>query len=585
MAKLLSSLPIGATVKFGKHSVNTEVAQPIIWVVADKNHSGYPTGSITLLAKDAVDLRAFDAAEVNVTATKYGNNNYGLSNINQWLNSSASAGNWYSPAHANDAPPNKDNVTQGTAYVDRAGFLYNFATNERNAILPTTFSTKDNAGTYPVTTKVFLPSAKELGLSVTLDDGSKLLPYISNIGVYCFLTEQAFTNTLSSSKPQSVGYNCTYWTRTPAPTEQDVIVAYTGTGAGQTNPMGGHRAVRPMLNLSESLTISTQPDADGCYTFSLTNAPSTPTTPTIVTSPVYTTKPCSIKWNASVDPNGDTFTYRVHLYYNGVESGEPIDVGTNTSYTLVSVKSGVTSIGFGVEAIDSLGHNSDIVMVTNVVLTNHLPTISSEAPDNLGNKGNEFSLTYNVKDADTNTVTVTEYIDNVKVRSYVATLGATNTFDITGNTWLKLANGIHTLKITANDGIDEASRTYTFTKSVNEMVIMRSTPIPMSTKPSRLVVTIVKNLPVDTKWATTVEDYENTTDIPVIIVEACNNGFAPSNLIHWENINSAIVNGQAHNFTNVAADASQWGVNIRVRMKRNGASGACYITEIGGNFE
>ena len=150
---------------------------------------------------------------------------------------------------------------------------------------------------------------------------------------------------------------------------------------------------------------------------------------------------------------------------------------------------------------------------------------------------------------------------------------------------MKLTNGVHTLKITATDGIDESTRTFTFNKVVNEMVIQKETPISSEKKPSRLVVTIVKNLPVETKWANSVEEYENTTNVPIIIVEACNNGFAPVDKIHWENINSSIVNGQAHNFTNVSVDAVQWGVNIRVRMKRNGASGACYITEIGGNFE
>lgn len=566
MAKLLSSLPIGTKVKFGKHSVNTEAAQPIVWVVADINHSGYPTGSVTLLANDAVDLRAFDAAETNTTETKYGNKNYGLSNLNQWLNSSASAGAWYSPTHANDAPPTRANVTEGTEYYDRAGFLYNFAPNERNALLPTTFSTKDNSGTYSVTTKVFLPSAKELGINVTFDDGSKVLPYISNKGVYCFLTSQAFNNTLSGSKPQTVGYNCTYWTRTPAPKDDSVIVAYTGTGESQTNAMGGHRAVRPMVNLSGNLSVSTQPDADGCYTFSLTNAPSSPTNVKIVTSPIYTTKPCSLKWDASVDPNGNNFTYKVHLYYNGVESGDPIDVGTNNSYTLASVKSGVTSVGFGIEAVDSLGHNSDIVMVTNAVITNNFPIISGVNSD-LGFKDVEFLVTYDVRDADNNSVTVTEYIDNVKVRSYVATLGATNTFAVTGNTWLKLANGIHTLKITATDGIDTSARTFTFTKIVETLVVQRTTPIEAATKPTRLVVTVVKNIPPEA----------------IFKVEACNNGFDTTPT--WEDITSSITSAQTHVFSNTVKTASKWGVNIRVTVDRNGGEGACYITEIGGNFE
>ena len=65
MAQALSNLPIGAKVKFGKHSVNGETAQPITWVVVAKNHTGYPSNSVTLLTEKIIDLRAFDAKEPN----------------------------------------------------------------------------------------------------------------------------------------------------------------------------------------------------------------------------------------------------------------------------------------------------------------------------------------------------------------------------------------------------------------------------------------------------------------------------------------------------------------------------------------
>ena len=51
MAQFLSNLPVGALIKFGKHKVGSEEAQPIIWIVADKNHSGYPANSVTLITQ------------------------------------------------------------------------------------------------------------------------------------------------------------------------------------------------------------------------------------------------------------------------------------------------------------------------------------------------------------------------------------------------------------------------------------------------------------------------------------------------------------------------------------------------------
>ena len=80
-------------------------------------------------------------------------------------------------------------------------------------------------------------------------------------------------------------------------------------------------------------------------------------------------------------------------------------------------------------------------------------------------------------------------------------------------------------------------------------------------------MTVVKNIPAEA----------------IFKVEACNNGFDTNPV--WEDITSAVTKGQAHVFANIVKMAPDWGVNIRVTVNRNGAEGACYITEIGGNFE
>ena len=198
--------------------------------------------------------------------------------------------------------------------------------------------------------------------------------------------------------------------------------------------------------------------------------------------------------------------------------------------------------------------------------SNNSPIISGTNTD-LGIKTSGFTQTYNVKDADNETVTVKEYVDNVEIRSYVATLGATNTIALTGNTWLKLANGIHTIKVVATDGFDTDTRVITFTKTVNTLVVQRNTPIESSVKPTRLIATVVKTIPY-----------------PAIFkAYACNNGFDASPT--WEDITSEVLSGSVHVFSNTVNTAGKWGVNIKVTVDRNGADGACFITEIGGNFE
>lgn len=453
MAQKLSNLSTQAKIKFGKHQIKTETAQPIIWVVADKNHSGYPANSVTLIAEKIIDIRPYDAKE-----SIYGNPDYKLSNISQWLNSDASAGTWWTKSHTYDvAPSSGDN-----AYSARPGFLYNFTAAEKLALLPVTLTvqTDDYNASQTMTTKVFLPSRKEVFGDSDFADGSTRLACFSAGKTGAYITAQALANATGVST--STEFH-PYFTRTIY--EEDVFTVIGDMDISRTTPYFAYTGIRPMVNLTGDLKISDTTDADGCYT----------------------------------------------------------------------------------------------------VLTQNVPAISG-TNSNLGNKSAAFSHAYTVIDADNEAVTVTEYIDDVKIRSYVATLGANNYFAVTGNTWLKLTNGVHTLKITATDGFDTATRTVTFTKSVTKLTVQRSTPIAASTMPTRIVVTLVKNVPA-------------TADVKV---EVCNNGFDASPT--WEEFEN-YATGLAYGFNNKTNTAGKWGVNVRVTVDRNGSEGACYISEIGGNFE
>ena len=162
---------------------------------------------------------------------------------------------------------------------------------------------------------------------------------------------------------------------------------------------------------------------------------------------------------------------------------------------------------------------------------------------------------------------MTEAIDGVQIRAFVATLGATNTYGITGNTWLTLPNGSHTLTIRATDGIDTSVRTYTFTKLVEGFTIQNSAPWSTSVMPTRIMLLITRNIPTTATFK----------------VEVCNNGYDSSPT--WEDCTDAVTSGLIHVFTNKTKTASNWGVRIRVTVNRNGATGMCYISAIGGNFE
>ena len=454
MAQRLSSLPNRALIKFGKHQVGSETAQPIIWMVADNNHSGYPSDSVTLITEKIIDLRMYDAREGSS-----GNPNYKLSNIHQWLNSEASAGKWYTASHSADTPPSSEE----TAYSNRAGFLYNFTAAERLYLRPTVINAQTGTSTSEsITTKVFLPSRREIAGVGDYEDGSSRFACFTTGETRSYITSQVYTNTAYTSKPSTSSF-WFYYTRNISGSK--VIIIDNESGIELTPPESYSVGVRPVINLPSNLKLTDTKDSDGCYTVLPQTAP--------------------------------------------VLSGSNTDLGTK-------------SVG--------------------------------------------FSHTYSVTDADSDPVTITEYIDNVQIRSYVATLGANNSFSVTGNTWFKLANGIHTLKITATDGFDTATRTITFTKSVTKLTVQRTTPITASIMPTRIVVTLVKNVPSNSS----------------VKVEVCNNGFDSTPT--WENFET-YASGLAHTFSNKTNTAGKWGVNIRVTVDRGAGEGACYISEIGGNFE
>ena len=572
MAKLLSSLPVGAKVKFGKYSVNGETAQSIIWLIVAKNHSctpEYPSNSVTLLTEKAIDIRAFDAAEPNNTDSRVkasGNSYYAVSNIDQWLNKSET--NWYSPAHEYDqAPTNAYTGNFGTGYDTRPGFLNAFSSYERNAILDSTIAAVKLAGSITtrenITRKVFLPSPTEAGFSESTALGARWEYFASNSKI-CTLTSQAYNSSLSTVKP-SATETISYWTRRyQGSTTESVQTVGNEVNMGSFQAYTGKIGVRPALNLSNALAISDTADSDGCYTF-IFNSP--PPSPAAITLPgkVYGGKSNNISWSAVTDPNGDAVTYQLECSLAGAAYTR-IYSGSATNYNHV-VPFGTASVTYRVKALDPSGASSAYTTSSSVsVINNNAPVISG-ADANLGVKSEGFSGTYTITDANNNAVTVTEAIDGVQIRAFVATLGATNTYGITENTWLTLANGTHTLTIRATDGMDTSVRTYTFTKLVEGFTIQNSTPWSASVMPTRIMLVVTRNIPTTSTFK----------------VEVCNNAYDTTPT--WEDCTDAVISGLIHIFTNKTKTASNWGVKVRVTVGRNGATGACYISAIGGNFE
>ena len=276
MTQAISNLPIGAKVKFGTYQVEAETAAPLIWTIADKNHSGYPASSVTLFAEKIIDLIGFDAKEPTNTDTNrqtYGNNRYSVSNIDQWLNDIGLS--WWTASHTYDATPNNAGMSQPTGYDDKKGFKSNFTAEELAAVLSTTIriakNTVTDGGSYEdITRQFFLPSTTELNLANenSVAEGVVLSAYsgAADAARIAYPTQALVANTLSASKPASTAAAWYYWLRTPNSTNSYSARFVSASGALSIGvAYGGNYGLRPLCNLGSDVLVSDSVDGDGCY--------------------------------------------------------------------------------------------------------------------------------------------------------------------------------------------------------------------------------------------------------------------------------------------------------------------------------
>ena len=568
MAQKLSNLANKAKVKFGSLH-----GKPIIWIVADKNHADYPSGSVTLVTDQIIKMLCFDAKESsngNSDRKSYGNNRYIHSNIRQWLNSSAAAGAWYTAQHSADAPPSSANVWSSTnAYDTIAGFLNAFTANERATLLDTTItvgkSSTDGGGTETCTDKIFLLSCTEVNLSGDHTCGSKLAIFSDNASRVATVTAECVANSNYSSNPAS-GAAWYYWLRDAyAGAAVSARSVYTDGTLGWGYAYYGYYGLRPACNLSSDLLISDSADSDGCYTVIYNQAPTAPASITVPTE-VIGGENLSISWGQSTDADGNLSGYTLERKYDS-GTWTQIYKGAARSYS-DPITYGWTSVQYRVKAYDTAGAESAYTTsATRSVINNRAPVISGSDGDLGSYTAAPPAFDYTVTDADGHQVTVVEKLDDTKIKEYTVTLGEANSFAISAETWQKILNGSHTITITATDAKNvSAVRAMTFTKAVNAVEFEQTLAMTADDMPTKALVNVQGRFPTGC----------------TLTIWICNNGndAAPA----WEDITNKALNGTKHFFTNTDKTADAWGVKIKVKLLRGSATETCYIQSVGGNF-
>ena len=577
MAKSLSTLAVGATFEVPvKAAYQSLLGATVVFKMADKNHSGYPSNAITLITDKIVMVGAFDAVEPSNSDSNrrsYGNNRYSLANILQWLNSNAAAGSWYSAQHSADAPPTTAASAGYTGYDTRAGFLAMLDDNFVAALLNTTVTVAKNTvtdgGSYEtVTAKMHLPSTTEVGLANenSIAEGVKLALFSDNTSRLAYPTAQCVSNTNYTNSSFNASAAWYYWLRTPNSGGSYGVRDVNSSGAlGSNYAYDGNRGVRPLCNLSSSILVSDTTNANGNYEFQWNEAPSTPSGISVPSS-CYSTQNISVSWGASTDPDGDEITYILERSYN---NGSYAQVATTAGRSFTEVVStSWNTVRYRVKARDSFGNESAYITSTEAaVIHNQPPAISGQNAD-LGTKREGFSHAYTVTDPDGDAVTVVEAVDGKTLRSYAPTLGQSNNLTLAGNDFTALSNEAHTITITATDSAgNSAVRTLTFTKAISGFVIYLETPLEAEAQPKRANIVVMRGIPAGGTFK----------------VEATNNPFDPTPV--WEDCTNAVVQGVAHVFENTENAAVQFGLNVRVTVERGDAISECWVSSIGGNFE
>lgn len=578
MAKQLSTLGVGTTFEVPvKSAYRSFLGDYVVFKMADKNHAGYPSGAITLITDKIIALLCSDAKEPsnsNSDRRNYGNNRHIHSNILQWLNSNAAAGQWYSAKHAQDAPPSSANVWDNVNPYDTwAGFLAMLDDDFVAALMTTTLTVAKNTvtdgGSYETfTAKMFLASTTEVGLANEngITEGSKLALFSDNTSRLAYCTQAAIDKSNYSSDP-TTSQAWYWWLRTPNSDISYYVRGVSASGSlGRSNAYSGYYGVRPLCNLKSDILVSDNKNSDGNYTVIYNSAPSAPPS---ITAPAtcYSGQNINISCAAATDPDGDALTYCFERSYN---SGAWTQVQASASRTFTeAVSTAWNTLKYRVRAKDSYGNYSAYTTSGDIAVIHNQPPVISGSNADLGIKRADFTYQYSVTDPDGDTVNVVEKIDGKTIATKNAiTLGATQTLSVSGNTFTALTNAKHTITITATDSAgNSAVRTLTFTKSIAGFVITLSAPLEANSQPTRANIKVTRDIPAGGTFK----------------VEATNNPFDASPV--WEDCTNAVVQGVAHVFTNKINTAAQYGMNIRVTVQRGDALTACWVSGIGGNFE
>ncbi|MBS5333365.1 MAG: hypothetical protein KHY36_12665, partial [Subdoligranulum variabile] len=209
-----------------------------------------------------------------------------------------------------------------------------------------------------------------------------------------------------------------------------------------------------------------------------------------------------------------------------------------------------------------------VVSDDGTVSVNTAPTVSTDGAA-LGRKNAAFAWKYTVRDADGDTLTVTEKLDGktTRTRTGVAS-GTALTFEQVADAagFQRVLNGSHTLTVEVSDGKETTSASATFTKTVHAASVTLTTPLAVDGDITVAVLQVTGSIPDDA----------------VFKAEVTNDANDPSPV--WQDATTEVKKGMNIAFTNkTAANGSAF--NFRISVSRGASGEGGYIEAVSGAFQ
>jgi len=342
---------------------------------------------------------------------------------------------------------------------------------------------------------------------------------------------------------------------------------YQGSSRSTTNTVAfGTASVMYRVKAYDSEGLSSGYKTSSTVTVINNTAPTVPGSITVPNS-VLGGSTLTVTWGTASDVDGNLSGYSLERKVDGGAWGV-VYTGNTLSYTDTITK-GWAKVCYRVRAYDSNNaYSGYVTSPERAVNNNTAPTITCASPSgsSLGTKDVGFMVSYSIGDADADTVTVTEAIDGVTKRTFRVTLGGSNSFNVTGEYFMKLLNGNHELTITASDGKASTVHKLSFTKEVTGASVTLETPMTADAAITICVLSVAGFIPADAEYK----------------VEVTNN--ANDNTPAWEDCTAEVKNGANHIFENKTT-VNGFAFNFRITAERGTSGEGGYITSVQGGFQ